>query len=249
MTRVCIHQPDFLPWLGFFDRLVDTDVYVMLDDVQFLRRGFHHRDRIKTAQGTPWLTVPVVRGPRRQRIDEVEIAPGAAMGKLVATLRHAYRRAPFFRTIFPPLADVLTAEHRRLVDLNRALIDHVLGVLDISVAMVSAATFATSLRGTERLTFLTEAVGGTHYVTGTGSLDYLDRHAFAAAGIELEIRRYPDAPYRQLHGPFVPRLSVVDALFNLGPEQTRARLGRPGAHPTSPETPRSSAAETVMIAP
>lgn len=226
MKRVCIHQPDFAPWLGFFDRLVDCDLYLVLDDVQFLRRGWHHRDKIKTAQGPAWLTLPVVKGPREQRIDEVRIHPGARMDKLVDTLRHAYRRAPAFDRTFEGVAAILASGHDRLIDVNRALIDHLLGALGIDVPQVCASDFGVTERATERLIALLRHVEATHYVTGTGSLDYLDRDAFEAAGITLEVRTFAPRPYPQLHGAFAPGLSALDALFNCGAD-ARALIGSP----------------------
>lgn len=226
MKRVCIHQPDFAPWLGFFDRLVDCELYIVLDDVQFLRRGWHHRDKIKTAQGPAWLTLPVLKGPRSQRIDEVRIDPGARMDKLIETLRHAYRRAPAFESTFGGVATILEAGHERLIDLNRALIDHLLVALGIDVRQACASDFGVTERATERLIALLRRVDATHYVTGTGSLDYLDRGAFEAAGIALEVRTYTPRPHAQLHGDFEPGLSALDALFNLGPA-ARHLIGSP----------------------
>lgn len=228
MKRVCIHQPDFAPWLGFFDRLVDCDLYLVLDDVQFLRRGWHHRDKIKTVQGPAWLTLPVVKGPRDQRIDEVRIDPGARMDKLVETLRHAYRRAPAFAATFEGVAAILGAGHERLIDVNRALIDHLLAALGVDVPQICASDLRVTERATARLISLLERVEATHYVTGTGALDYLDREAFAAAGITLEVRSYAPRPYPQLHGDFAPGLSALDALLNLGGEASRLIGPTPG---------------------
>ena len=231
MKRVCIHQPDFAPWLGFFDRLVEADLYLVLDDVQFLRKGWHHRDKIKTAKGPAWLTLPVVKGPLDQRIDEVRLDAGVGMDKLVESLHQAYRRAPAFETTFEDVAAVLLAGHERLIDLNLAIIELLFARLEVSVPVAHASDFAVSERATARLIALLEQVEATHYVTGTGSLDYLDRDAFRRANIELEIQSYVPRPHPQLHGDFTPGLSALDAVFNCGAEAARL-IGPPEAGTT-----------------
>lgn len=212
--KITVHQPDFLPWLGFFERWHKSDLYVMLDDVQFLRQGWHHRDKIKTQGGILWLTVPVIRkGRYSQRISEVETAPGPWRRKHLATIRAAYARAPFFDRVFPLLEQVYARNHTRLLDLNSDLLELTAGLLGITAPRVSASVNNLAEKGTARLVRLCELYGADVYLTGTGARDYLDETLFAASGIKVEWQDFVHPEYPQIHGPFTPGLSVLDFLM------------------------------------
>ncbi len=218
MTVVCIHQPDFIPWTGFFDRLTRSDVFVALDNVQFLNRGWHNRDKIKTADGVMWLTVPVKKkGRYGQPIDEVEIdhsrkwIPGH-LGSLVSW----YGRAPYFRTYYPAVRDIYEKKHRLLIDLNMDFLELLTGCFGIEVTAVSASTLGVAGRSTDLLVEIVKAVGGDVYLSGTGARAYLDEAKFSEAGIAVEWQEYKHPVYPQLYGEFIPYLSSIDFLFNCG---------------------------------
>lgn len=216
--RVTVHQPDFMPWLGFFARWRDSDLYVVLDDVQFLRRGWHHRDRIKTAAGPAWLTVPVrKKGRFEQLIRDVEVEDGPWRRKHLAAIAAAYARAPRFAEVFPLLEEVYGRNHARLMDLNLDLLRLFARLLGIATPLAPASAHGLTETGTARLVRLCELHGADAYLTGTGSRDYLDESLFAARGIRVEWREYAHAPYPQLHGDFVPGLSALDCLMMGGP--------------------------------
>lgn len=221
MTRVVIHQPDFVPYLGFFERLLVADVYVVMDDVQFIRRGWQHRDKIKTRAGhEAWLTLSVKKGDYHQRIQDVELADDRDewAGGNLNLLREHYRAAPHFARFFPEVEALYGNGRTLMADFNLAFLAWLFDRMDIRVPVVRASTLGTSGQKNEKLINLVKAVGGDTYVTGTGSLDYLDPALFAAAGIGLEVRRYAHPVYPQINGPFLPYLSVLDALFNVGDE-------------------------------
>lgn len=212
--RVTVHQPDFMPWLGFFARWRDSDLYVVLDDVQFLRRGWHHRDRIKTAAGPAWLTVPVrKKGRFEQLICDVEVEDGSWRRKHLAAIAAAYARAPRFAEVFPLLEEVYGRNHTRLMDLNLDLLRLFARLLGITTPTALASEHAIASSGTERLVALCQAHGADAYLTGTGSRDYLDESLFTARGIRVEWQEYTTTPYPQLHGEFTPRLSALDYLM------------------------------------
>lgn len=220
MRVVCIHQPDFLPYLGFFHRLLFADVFVYLDDAQFLRRGsgWHNRDKIKTAGGEKWLTLPVKQGPLRRQIREVALSEtGDWREKHLNLLRENYRAAPFFRERYPAIEALYRAGDTMLVDLNVRLLRHFYEVFGLRVSEVFSSDLAVPGRRNEKLIALVRAVGGTHYLSGTGARAYLDEGLFAAAGIPVRWQRFEHPVYPQLHGPFIPYLSCIDALFNCGP--------------------------------
>jgi hypothetical protein len=213
---VTIHQPDFLPWLGFFDRWRRSDLYVMLDNVQFLRRGWHHRDKIKSANGLQWLTLPVrKKGKNLQLINEVELDNDQDWKrKHLSTIQHAYAKAPCFDEIFPAIETIYKRASDLMIDLNVNLLKFASERLGISVPTVLASEFEVNGRGTTRLVELTKMFNAKVYLTGTGARDYLDESEFQAEGIKVEWQHFEHPCYTQLHGDFVPMLSVLDYLMN-----------------------------------
>ncbi len=215
---VCIHQPDFAPWLGFFDRLALADMYVVLDTVQYLRQGWHNRDKIKTAQGAAWLTVPVKnKGRYRQSILETELDNDRDWRtRHMRTLRAAYGKALHFKAISARLEEIYARGHARLIDFNMAIIRFLIHELGIDVEIRFASELGVGGRSNQLLIEIMRAVGGGTYITGLGSKSYLDESAFDAAGIKVTWRKYDHPTYDQLFGDFVPGLSALDCLFNCG---------------------------------
>ncbi|RJP21628.1 MAG: hypothetical protein C4527_23335 [Candidatus Omnitrophota bacterium] len=213
---VTIHQPDFLPWLGFFDRWRKSDLFIVLDDVQFLRRGWHHRDRIKTANGAQWLTVPVKKkGRLHQLIREVEIDLDSHWRNThLKTIQVNYHRAPDFDACYSFLDVIYSKQHTRLLDFNLDLLQIVRKHLAIATPMVLASTFAIRSSATQRLVDLIKQVKGDCYLTGLGAKNYLDPVTFAAERIEIIWQDFRHPVYPQLHGDFIPNLSVLDYLMN-----------------------------------
>ncbi len=219
----CIHQPDFLPWLGFYDRWARCDLLVLLDDGQFLRRGWHHRDRLKTAAGAQWLTVPVLKKGRfTQTIAEVELEPGAGWRqKHLSMIRHAYCKAKAFREVFAMLEEAYAMPCTSLRDLNVALLRKTAALLGLYTPTVFSSELGVSGARTERLVDICRRVGADTYLSGMGARSYLDEELFREAGIDVLWREYDTPRYPQLHGDFIPGLSVVDFLMNCGPTPPR----------------------------
>lgn len=219
MKRITTHQPDFIPYLGFFDRLLNSDVYVVLDDVQFIRRGWHHRDKIKTRHGEQWLSLSTRKGDYHQLILDVRLqeAKDEWIHRNINLISENYNKARYFDAHFPEIERIYRAGHERLVDINMAFIHHFLDVFNIDVKIVYSSDLGVDGRQTEKLIGLTRATGGTHYLSGTGALDYLDKAMFDEAGIALEIQDFHHPVYPQLHGDFIPQLSSLDCILNCGP--------------------------------
>lgn len=212
---VTIHQPDFLPWLGFFDRWRNSDIYIVLDDVQFLRRGWHHRDRIKTAAGPAWLTVPVCKkGRYDQLIRDVAIDDSINWRENhLKTLEFNYRKGPGFERCFNKISEIYNKGQKYLMDFNMDLLRFVATELKISKPVLFASSFNIRSSATTRLVELVKSVCGTVYLTGTGSKDYLDETIFKKENIEVLWHQYEHPIYDQLFGKFVPKLSVIDYLM------------------------------------
>jgi hypothetical protein len=211
---VTIHQPDFLPWLGFFERWATSDLLILLDDAQFLRRGWHHRDRILGANGPAWITVPTRKGPVSQTIDGVIIDPAErGLASMAAKIRAVYAKAPAFAATIDSLTDIFAKAHARLLDLNLDLLAWTAQRLGITTPTVLSSTLSVPGRATQRLVGLVKAVAGDAYLTGTGSKGYLEPEAFAAAGIALVWQDFRHPVYAQPRQPFTPGLSVLDFLM------------------------------------
>jgi hypothetical protein len=221
VTLVAIHQPTFLPWLGWWDKLVRADVLVLLDEVQFSKKGGTWMNRARIlAEGEPrWLTVPVdraysgTRTVREMRTDESK----PWRDTILATIRGNYARARFADEVLPVLEDALAARTDRIAELNEraiGLLAHRLGV-DTS-RLVRQSDLGVSGAGTQLLVELCRAVDGDVYLSGDGSDGYLEEGVFADAGLDLRFQEFTTPPYPQQVAGHVAGLSIVDALLNCG---------------------------------
>ena len=226
MNRVVVaHQPDFIPYLGFFHRFLQADVYVALDHVQFARRAWTHRDKIKTREGARWLSLSVKKCPINTAIKEVELSAGKLWrDDNLNMLCESYRQAPFFDIVMPAIQDVYRTPSQQLVDLNLQLLDLICEWLDIHIPRVRSSELAAVGTKSEMIANVVAAVDGTHYLSGIGARDYHDQEQFDRIGINVIWQDFHHPRYTQLHGEFIPYLSILDALFNCGPEGTAQML-------------------------
>ena len=229
MSRVlAAHQPNFLPWLGLFHKVGQADVWVLADDVQYSRGSLTNRNRIRTSAGWQWLTVPVLtRGRGQQRICDVQIQPdGDWRRKHCQALRWHYSHAPFFDAYAPAIEDLYAGAWTQLIDLNVALLRHLLQLLDLEVEVIFSSQMDLRSERTLRLVDMTKSCDCQVYLSGGGaSKAYLDEEAFAAAGIECRFTEFEHPVYPQGHEGFVAEMSVLDLLFNCGPQSREVLLG------------------------
>lgn len=214
--KVAIHQPQYLPWVGYFDKIDQVDCFVLLDDVQFKKNEWQNRNRIKTATGWQWLTVPVLQRSS-QRICEVRINPTVPWArKHLQALTSNYGSAPFFDLHRPFFEEVYAREWTLLLDLNMATITYLAEALGIRAKLVLASSLPVppECEATDRLVAICQAVGGDTYLSGVGGRGYLDHTRFEEAGIQVLFQAFRTSPYPQRFGTFVPDLSIVDLLFN-----------------------------------
>jgi hypothetical protein len=222
MTLVCIHQPDFAPYLGFFDRLLDADIFILLDDAQFLRRGWHHRDKIKTQNGPDWLTLSIEKCPRETPINQVRLSASAEWREAnLNLLAENYREAACYAEVIPGIASLYASNRQSLLDFNLAFLDLAFGYFDLRPRIVMASSLNVATARNQRLIDLVKAVGGTRYLSGTGALAYLDAALFEQAGIGLTIQNFKHPAYPQLHGAFEGHLSCLDLFLNCGTDAKR----------------------------
>lgn len=216
---VTAHQPNFLPWLGFFDKARHADVLVLLDTVQFIKRGYQNRTRIKASGGAQWLTVPVVtKGRYDQATRDVEIdetAPWRAVHQ--RTLRTALAKAPHRDDLLDVLEPVYARDDlHRMAELSVALLRALAEGLGVTAKLVTASELGVTGHSTELMINLTRAVGGDVYLSGPTGRDYLRPDLLAEAGVELRYHAFRPFPYPQQHGTFVAGLSCVDYVANCG---------------------------------
>lgn len=218
--RVGIHQPHYVPWLRYLQKIAASDVFIVLDDVAYTKNGWQNRNKIKCATGWTYLTVPVQAG-LNQPIREVAIAPGDWACKHLRTLESNYRRAPFYDRYVGMFTDLYSQQWKLLRDLNDAMLCCYLKELGIETRIVRSSDLNVDGAATERLVNLCRAVGGTSYLSGEYAVHaYLDAGLFERAGIDLEFQRWSCPEYAQQFPKmgFIPDLSIVDLLFNIGPE-------------------------------
>ena len=224
--RVAIVQSSYVPWKGYFDLVARADEFILLDDVQYTRRDWRNRNRIKTPHGLLWLTVPVrTRGRFEQRIEQVVISDPAWADRHWSTLRHAYRAAPAFDAVAPAIEALYAACRQPLLtEVNEHLLRGVCRLLGIETPISRGARMPAGTDPTERLVTMCRQAGATEYLAGPSSWAYLRESAFADAGIAVTTMRYgPYRPYAQLYGPFEDRVSVLDVLFHTG-DQAREHV-------------------------
>ena len=229
MKTIAIMQPTYLPWMGYFDMIAQVDCFVFLDSVQFNKRSWQQRNRIKGHDGVLWLTVPVLtKGRRYQRIFEVVIAPTQDFQKEhVKTIRHVYRTAPYFAQYFDELTSVLLEPQQLLVDLNIELIGRFCSKLGIGTDMMLSSSLDVEGKNVELLVDICKALKADRYLSATGSKDYIDENnLFASSDIDLIYHDYQHPEYRQLYEGFVSHLSVLDILFNEGPSSLSIIRGK-----------------------
>lgn len=218
---VSIHQPHYLPWLRYIDKIARSDVFILLDDVEFTKNGWQNRNRIKAAGGPLLLTVPVLH-KAGQKIREVRIQPGVSWARRHwKSIVQCYRSAPFFDAYGPGLALFYEREWDSLLELGRAMLEHLLDVLGITTRVVVASELGVTSTSSKRLVELVQAVGGTAYLTGAHALQaYLDAAVFQTAGVGLRVHRWECGEYPQRYPRcgFVPDLALLDLLFMRGPD-------------------------------
>lgn len=214
------HQPVYLPWLGLFHKIALADLFISFDQVQYQPKDWNNRNRIKTAQGPIWLTVPVLRkGYLDKTISDLEINNAEPWArKHWRSLQSAYAKAPHFARYRDFFADTYARPWHSLVELNSYMLRWFLDTLGIRVPVRSAGEWQFRGEKSDLVLDMCRQVGARQYIFGAQGRDYADVSAFRAAGIRVHFQDYRHPEYPQLHGPFLSHLSIVDLLFHCGDE-------------------------------
>lgn len=221
---VTIHQPEFLPWLGFMDKIRQCDVFVLLDSVQYEKNYFQNRNKIRTAWGSAWLTIPVLtKGLFGQTIRDIRIQNEEKWRrKHCQGIRQHYQAAPFFDKYFPGLEALYVQSWDLLAEFNIAVISWVANAFGLSRRFVRSSELTLTGKRSELLVNICIALGAEFYLSGVSGRGYLDEHLFADAGIPVRYQNFNHPVYRQCYEPFLPNMSSVDLLFNTGPDSLKA---------------------------
>lgn len=216
LNVVSIHQPNYVPWAGYFHKMLRSDDFVFLDDALVTKNSFINRNRIKQQSGELWLTIPVHQ-QIASTIADVGFANRTWPLKHCKTLKQYYSKAPFFSEYFPAVEALLHEPANNLADLNIRLIQQIARWLEIPCTTHRSSNLALETRSDDRLIDIVGRLGGQVYLSGRGGTNYQSEQKFELSGIRLEYSNFQLPPYPQLWGAFVPNLSILDLLFNCGP--------------------------------
>jgi hypothetical protein len=226
MKTAVIHQPDFLPYLGFFHRLLYADTFAILDTVQFVHsnNGWTHRDKIKTPGGQKWISLSLKKAPRNTVIRDTFLSDTVDWRSAnLNLLRANYSKAPFFNEVFHHLEELYGLKYERMIDFNMKSIEMLLSLFDIKVQIFFSDLDAQGKKN-DLLVDILKKIGVNCYLSGVGARDYFDPSPYNEAGIEVIWQNFTHPVYPQLHGEFVAFLSSVDLLFNCGINKSREIL-------------------------
>jgi hypothetical protein len=234
---VAAHQPSYLPWLGYFDKLAKADLFVVMDHLQFEAQNFQNRNRLKVNNGTTWLTVPVEASPQADRICDKAICNSASpkehwQRRSWLTIENHYRRSPFFAIYAEQLKDVYTRPWERLVDLDLHILQLACKWLGIRRPIIRSSSLDLTGQKTDLLIDLCKKVGAHAYLTGSGgSASYLDAEQMGRQGLGVIWQHFEHPTYDQRypHLGFVPNLGFLDLVLNCGPESRNVLFA--GSHP------------------
>jgi hypothetical protein len=214
------HQPAYLPWLGLFHKIALSDLFISFDQVQYQPSDWNNRNRIKTPHGPIWLSVPVLRkGYLEKTISDIEIYNVEPWGrKHWQSIKISYSKAPYFGRYGDFFEDTYSRKWESLVDLNAYMLRWFLETLKIPVPIRSAGEWKFEGEKSGLVLNMCKQVGASHYIFGALGQDYADKESFNKENIAIHFQDYIHPIYPQLHGDFVPYLSIIDLLFNCGDE-------------------------------
>ncbi len=216
--NIVITQSNYIPWKGYFDALQIADEFILYDDVQYTKRDWRNRNKIKTPQGLQWLTIPVeVKGKYFQSIKDTKVSDARWRAKHWKTIKANYSKAEYFRELEDTIANLYTEKSTYLSEINHRFITNISALMGFSAQVRFSSEFQLVEGKTERLIDLCKQLGGTDYYTGFSAKNYLDEALFRQESIRLHYFDFTNYPtYPQLHGAFEHHVSIIDLLLNVG---------------------------------
>lgn len=222
---VTIHQPEHLPWLGFFHKISQANLFIILDSVQFRKNYFQNRNKIRTANGWTWLTVPVKRKSNTS-IKDVEIDNNQNWRrKCWNSIYFTYKKSPFFGEYGHVLEKFYKQDWINLCELNIHLIEQFFTFLSLEPVILRSSEIGVQGDGSELILNICKEVDADTYISGIFGNEYLNLSDFKKAGIKVTFQEFHHPMYKQLYEPFIPSMSIIDLLFNYGPDSLDIILG------------------------
>lgn len=223
MSICVILQPSYIPWRGYFHQIKKADIFVFYDDAQYDKHSWRNRNRVKTPQGSQWLTIPVLtKGvvTQKRSINEISVAWNRNWNtEHWGTLQQLYGKAPYFQRYTSLLAPFYQGHPELLADFTIDLTVALARELGIEhTRFIRSSSLGVTGSKTDRLVHILQAVGATHYISGPSAKDYLEEDKLQSADISLEYMAYEYPVYDQLYPPFDPYISILDLLFTVGPQ-------------------------------
>lgn len=218
-----IHQVHFMPGLRFFSKMKNSNIFVYLDDVQYEKREFQNRNRIKTKEGIIYIRVPVLTKNRfNQLIKDVEINNTYNWkDEHLKTITLNYSKAKYFKDYFPEIERIYSHSYRKLIDISMNLINFFREILNIKTEYYFSSQFDIKTSKTQRIVDIAKKISCDSYLSGTGAKAYLDQNLLEKNGIKLIWQEFKIKEYPQLYGSFIPDLSVLDLILNCGPDSSK----------------------------
>lgn len=216
MSKLAILQPSYIPWIGYFEQIANVDIFVFYDDVQYTKNDWRNRNRIKTQNGESWLSVPV-KASTKKKISEVMVDDTKAWRiKHLKTLKQFYSKSKYFKDIYPLLEKNINSNTNSISDLSIIIIKDISKYLELDTKFYLSSNLDVAGDKNTRLINICKHFNVSTYYSGTAAKEYVDAELFLKNNIELMFQDYKHPKYKQLHGEFLPYLSIIDLLFNYG---------------------------------
>lgn len=217
--KVAISQSNYIPWKGYFDNIAQVDIFVLYDDMQYTKRDWRNRNKIKTPQGSKWLSVPVqVKGKFHQKINETLVSEPNWNEKHLDRILQNYKKAKCFKEVEPFVKEwYTTCAGKTISEVNTHFLTEICKFLSIDTKIIHSSEFELTEGKTERLVRLCKELGGKEYYTGAAAKSYIDEDAFLKEHIEVKYYDYSDyKSYDQIYGEFDHFVTILDLIFSEG---------------------------------
>ena len=222
MKRITIHQPETYPWLGFFNKMMLADEYIILDNVQFRKNYFQNRNQFLTKQGSLYLSVPV-DFKNNKIIKDIKIRYNEKWQlKHLNTIKQVYSKAPYFKEHIDFFENLYSKKFELLVDFNMEIIEYIRKTLDMNVAIIKASTLEVEGNSTELLLNICKSREADTYISGRDGRNYMDTSMFDKEGIKIVYHDFTHPEYKQFNSEeFTPYMNTFDILFNYSPKEVK----------------------------
>lgn len=213
---ISIHQPGYIPWLGFFKKISSSDIFVFLDDVKFVRKQWQSRNRIRTNQGSQWLSVPA-KPNMGKNLNDVKIDHITRWSlNHKKTIQDSYKKSLFFQNYWNFFDELYDEKFEKLIDLNLKIILYLMKVLKIDTKVILSSELNIKETKSDRILAICKKLDADIYLSGAMGVSYLNINDFSENNIKVEIQNFQHPIYKQIYEPFIPNMASIDLLFNEG---------------------------------